>query len=414
MYLRRGHGNWVVGDQFWDRERDLTVLAGRIDGGAHVLLAAQRRMGKTSLMHEVSRHLEDRYICLFVDLQGCSCSAEAVVELSLAIKPVKDLWDKSKELFGNVVGKLREAIDTIQLKDLAVTLRAGLTAGDWAVKADALFEILAESKKPVVLLMDEVPVMVNRMLKGDDFVITPERRREVDEFMSWLRKNSIRHKGKVRMVISGSIGFEPVLRQAGLSATLNTFEVLDLKPWDEPTAVGCLEALADGAGLVFEEGAAEAMTRHLACCIPHHVQMFFTYVHDHCVKRGDSAISLLDVDEVYNTEMLGIRGHAELAHYEERLKMVLGPEVLPFALDMVTEAAVTGYLGREALAAFRKNYSSLVGDVLKVQDEVLRVLEHDGYVKPDEKGYVFVSNLLRDWWKKHYAFFYTPIIERGL
>ena len=58
--------------------------------------------------------------------------------------------------------------------------------------------------------------MVNRLLKGDDYRITPERRAEADRFMSWLRAASIRHQGKVRIVVSGSIGFEPILRQAQL------------------------------------------------------------------------------------------------------------------------------------------------------------------------------------------------------
>ena len=75
--------------------------------------------------------------------------------------------------------------------------RRVLTGGDWAEKGDRLFSILAESDKPVLLLMDEVPILVNRMLKGDDFVLTPERRGVANEFMSWLRKNSNRYQGKI-------------------------------------------------------------------------------------------------------------------------------------------------------------------------------------------------------------------------
>ena len=98
-----------------------------------------------------------------------------------------------------------------------MTLRSGLTGGDWQAKGDRLFGILADSDKPVVVFFDEVPILVNRLLKGDDYQITPERRQQTDAFMSWLRDNSIRHKGKVRMVVTGSIGLEPVLRQAQLN-----------------------------------------------------------------------------------------------------------------------------------------------------------------------------------------------------
>ena len=58
------------------------------------------------------------------------------------------------------------------------------------------FEQLAGSEKPVIIFFDEVPILVNRMLKGNDYKITEERRRQTDTFMSWLRDNSIRHRGK--------------------------------------------------------------------------------------------------------------------------------------------------------------------------------------------------------------------------
>ena len=47
------------------------------------------------------------------------------------------------------------------------------------------------------------------------------------------------------------------------------------------------------------------------------------------------------------------------------------------------------------------------------QHEILRVLEHDGYLERDGDGYRFVSRLVRDWWKNRHSFGYTPILERA-
>lgn len=411
--LKQAHGNWVDGERFWNREPDLALFIQRVEEGAHQLLVAQRRMGKTSLMREAARRLEDRYTCLFVDLQKARNAADAVVELSLAVHPHKTLWKKAREVFANILGKVTSQVDKLEMGDLSVTLRAGMTAGDWGNKADRLMAILADSEKPVLLMLDEVPILVNRILKGDDYRITPERRAAADAFMSWLRDSSIRHQGTVRMAISGSIDLEPVLRQAHLSATLNTFVPFDLKPWDESTAVGCLEALAAEYGVEFEEGAAAQMVRRLGCGIPHHVQMFFGHAHAACLRRGRMTFSSADVKEVYRSDMLSTRGHAELTHYEERLKMVLGEEPFPLALDMLTEAAVTGFLGSEALAALQNDYSFEGRTVRDAQEEILLVLEHDGYVAPGKKGYGFVSSLLRDWWRARHEFAFTPILERG-
>ena len=406
--LTQANGNWVAGERFWDREDDIALFIERINEGAHLLLVAQRRMGKTSLMREAARRLKDRYVCIFVDLQKACSAPDAVVELSIALQPHKTLWNKTKEVFSNIL----ERVEKIGIGDLGVTLRAGLTAGNWADKGDELFGILAASEKRVVLFLDEVPIMVNRMLRGEDYAITPERKAETDQFLSWLRKNSIQHQGKVCIVLSGSVGFEPILHQAHLSTALNNFVPFELKAWDEKTAVECIQALAREYGVELENGAEMGMVRRLGCCIPHHVQMFFMHARDTCKRRGRMAFSVDEVEKVYETEMLGIRGHVELTHYEERLKLVLGKEAFPLALEMLTEAAVTGHLTREALAALQNDYAVPDRNLGEVQKEILWVLEHDGYLKPEPKGYVFESTLLRDWWERRHRFFFTPVLKR--
>jgi uncharacterized protein len=201
----QGHGNWVVGDRFWDREMELKQFIGYVDEGAHLLLVAQRRMGKTSLMKEAARRIENRYVCLFIDLQKAMSPADAVVELSLAIHPYKSLWNKSAELFSNILGRMKDSIESLEFKDLGIKLREGLTSGNWISKGDQLLSILAESEKPVLVLIDEVPILVNRLLKDDDGNISTDGKKQADAFMSWLRNNSIRHQGKLRIVLSGSI-----------------------------------------------------------------------------------------------------------------------------------------------------------------------------------------------------------------
>ncbi len=97
--LKQAHGNWVAGEQFWDREEELRLFEQKIEEGAHLLLVAQRRMGKTSLMKEAALRLADRYICLFIDLEGALSAPDAIVELNLALHPYKNLWEKAKGLW---------------------------------------------------------------------------------------------------------------------------------------------------------------------------------------------------------------------------------------------------------------------------------------------------------------------------
>jgi len=411
--LKQAVGKVVMGEWFWDRETELELLTNKIDEGANILLVAQRRIGKTSVLAELHERLRERYTCLFIDLQGARSSAQAIADLSMAIHGHKPLWDKTKEAFANVLDRVTESVEEIDVGEVGVKIRSGLTRGNWEDKGDQIFAVLAKADRPVVLMLDEVPIMVNFMLKGNEFRITPERRTQADEFLSWLRRNNIEHQGKVRTIISGSIGLEPILRQARLSATINHFLPFELKPWDENTAIGCIKALANEYGVTLQNGVPQEVANRLGCCIPHHVQMFFSHIYDRCKRTGRMECSVKDVDDVYKEEMLGIRGHAELTHYEERLEMVLGKELFTLAIDMLTQAAVTGRLTKEAIKALQKEYAFEGQDIVEAQKEIIWVLEHDGYLKQTKQGYVFVSRLLRDWWKNRHGAFFSPISERG-
>jgi len=410
--LRLGHSNWVVGDEFWDREEDLALFTDKLNEGANLLLIAQRRMGKTSLMKEASRRLADSYRCLYVDFEKATSPEDAVVEMSLITRPYEKLWARTKGLFRNALSRLAEGVEEVSVGELGITLRSGLTSGTWKKRADDLFAILADADRPVIVMMDEVPILVNTILRGGTDDIVPGQVQIAAEFLLWLRGVCTRHRGRVRVVVSGSIGLEPVLRRVDLSATINLLEPFDLKPWTDEAAAGCLEALGRGYGIEYEAGTVQGMLHRLGCNIPHHVQMYFTKLHDFCRRRGSTRVSDTDAEEIFNTEMLSIHGHAELAHYEERLRTVFGRQLAAFALELLTEASVEGILTVKAVTAQRENHDTTNVISRKEQNHVLQTFEHDGYLQRSDGGYIFVSGLLKEWWKARNGFGYIPLTRR--
>jgi hypothetical protein len=379
-----------------------------LEEGTNILLIAQRRTGKTSLMHEVSRQISDRFLCLHVDLEHVSSAADMVVELTVAASEHGKLWQKLFGVFTNLFNKFNEKIESIDIMDLKIKLRSGVDKGNWQSKGDQVFDILAKFEKPVVIFFDEVPILVNRILKDDNYSPS-EGIHQVDLLMSWLRKKCSDHKKKVSMVITGSIGLGPVLKQVNLSATINKLKSFELKPWDRETVIGCLEALAINYGINFEDGVCQLMFNNLGCGIPHHVQVYFDSVYEYCQKAENMECSKKIANKVYKESMLSIKGHVELSHYEERIEMVLGKELFPFALDLLTEAAVTGHLSQSAIEILCNGHNR------KNLGRVLEVLEHDGYlIKHKTKGYVFVSKLLKDWWKGRFGTNFIQASKRGI
>ena len=301
-------------------------------------------------------------------------------------------------------------IEELAVADIKVKLRAGINAGNWQQRGDAVFAALASSEPKVALAMDELPILVNRLLKDDEDRITPDGRRAADALMSWLRRAGQAHRGKVVLVVSGSVGLEPLLEQSGLSAQANIFTPYDLKPWTQDIAAACLAELAESYRIGLPEAVRKHMCHRLRCCIPHHVQMFFDKLHDHLRRSDQHNATLEDAEAVYLNDLLSVRGQMDLQHYESRLRTVLGRAGYPVALEMLTEAAVQGHLDNATVGRYRAHFASGIEDLGPSVEDVLHVLEHDGYLERWEGGYCFVSRLLEDWWRIRHGGNFTSVV----
>ncbi len=417
MSLRKAGSNWVEGERFYDRETELEALMERVQDGTHTLLTAQRRMGKTSLVRELLRRLkeEGRFDTIFVDLEAADAPEDAVAEIAVRSTSAHSAWERIKSRFANALREVIDRVDTLSLSDLQVKLRAGIDSGNWRQRGDEVFSALAGNDRPVVLAIDELPILVNRLLKGQDYIVTPERKQAADGLMSWLRKNGQEHKGRITLLLSGSVGLEPILQQAGLSAHANIFSPFDLKPWSREIASNCLAALAETYSLDLSPEVRRDMCRRLRWMVPHHVQQFFDCLHEHLRRAGRNKASLEDVELVYAGDMLGTRGQADLDHYEGRLKTVLGADLYRLALELLTEAtAHDGKLGDEAVEQYRRHFPAPDDAGRPLVEGVLHVLEHDGYLERRDDGYRFLSGLLEDWWRARHGGSFIPIGRRLL
>ena len=197
MALKKAGANWVEGDRFYNREVELETLEERVQDGTHTLLTAQRRMGKTSLVRELLRRLKEkgRFETIFVDFEAAEAPEDAIAEIAAQSMFARAALDRIKSRFVNVLREVSDRIETLSVSDLQVKLRAGIDAGNWRQKGDEIFTALAGNDRPVVLAIDELPILVNRLLKGQDYRITPQRKNDggrANELASQERPGHIR------------------------------------------------------------------------------------------------------------------------------------------------------------------------------------------------------------------------------
>jgi hypothetical protein len=94
-------------------------------------------------------------------------------------------------------------------------------------------------KTPVVFVLDEFPMMIDRMARSE------AHREEAKTLLHWLR--TIRQSPdlkNVRFLIAGSIGIGRVLNELGEINAINDFEQVRLEPFTQKVATAFIDELA--------------------------------------------------------------------------------------------------------------------------------------------------------------------------
>ena len=406
--MKSSTGRWVSGDDFFDRKSELAVLESRVRDGNHLVMTGQRRMGKTSILQELGRRLElDGWVFLFADVEADRSEEDMIASLAEAIHPVTPIISRSLSATGRRIRRLAGKVDQITAHQFAVRFRGGLDSGNWRRHGENLIAHCAAHPQPVLMVIDEVPIFLARLLREED------GRKRVDGFLSWLRAIFQKGDGDLPvLILAGSIGLAPLVERLGISDRINYLDSIRLRPWDLETSGQCFEKLMTTYGLSADDGVAQAVYEHLGIGIPQYVQSFFACLRDYVRIAGRNRIALDDVTEVYRTELLGPSGQIDLAHYEARLRDGLGdPHRYRLAMEILAEAAVQGAFTTEARRRLENRHSRLVEDAPRLVTETLDVLVHDDYLAPHPDGHRFMMKLLRDWWKARFRQHYRPLAE---
>lgn len=403
--MRSSTGRWVVGEDFFDRERELRMLEASVRDGNHVLLTGQRRMGKTSVARELGRRLEaSDWISLFVDVESAKSEEDVIADIARSMHRVRATHDRVFDIFRKW---FEDRVDEIGALEFRVKFRAGLNSGNWRHHGENLLGTCTRSGQPVLLVIDELPIFLKRLLRDAG------GRDRADIFLSWLR-GCVQNLGPESpvLLISGSIGLQPLVKRLGIPDRINHLFPFRLGPWDRATTVQCFESLAQHQGLSVENGVADAVYEALGIGIPHQVQSYFARLKDFAIMHDRSKVTLADVHEVYRNELLGPSGQNDLGHYATRLSEALEEPEHVLAMEILAETATQGAFTRQSRRCLARLYSALVDDIDERIANVVALLEHDGYIENDQGSYSIPSRLLKDWWSARFKDHHTPLRQR--
>lgn len=389
----------VRGEDFYGREALVELVWQKLDLG-HLLLAAPRRFGKTSVMYRLIDAPREDYRIVHADLQHLTEPAELLTQLvgELARDDRFAKTVSSLSYFPTTLwSRFRRNFDEVEFLSLKVKLREQLRPR-WQESGEELFRRLAGSEQPVVFILDEFPMMIDRMERSD------AHREEARTLLRWLRALRLSPSApNVRFIIAGSIGIDHVLSRLGEIASINDFEKIRLDPFSPRVAAGLLDELASGQGISLSPASRRKMLELIGILVPYFIQVVFSEVIKAHMQDGEP-ITPRRVEQVYHDRVLGVDCKTYFEHYYGRLREYYRPHEERATKRMLRELARSGSLTRDLCYQI---YREQLGSEAELEsfNALMAHLENDFYVTFDRnhEQYEFSCKLLRDWWLRHYA-----------
>jgi len=388
----------VRGADFYGRETFVNLASNKLKAG-HVLLAAPRRFGKTSVMYSLMDNPQWDYRIVHADLEHLTDPASLIAELTE--KLAKDgklarFLSGLSWLSQEAWARFRETVEEIELFEAKIKLKERLR-GSWQEGGEELFKRIAAADTTVVFFFDEFPMMVDRMARSD------KHREDAKLMLHWLRALRVGPKlTNVRFLIAGSIGIGRVLNELGEIAAINDFEALKLDPFTPKVAADFLDALVESAKVPLSQPSKRKMLDVIGSPVPYFLQIIFSEVSKAYLLEGE-AITPRKVELIYHQKVLGVDCKTYFDHYYGRLRSYYQPREEKAVKRILRELAVVGAMTRDACFQF---YKLGVADT-DIEDFNLLMtdLENDFYVSFDseKRQYQFACQLLRDWWLRHYG-----------
>jgi uncharacterized protein len=379
-YMNNQVGPPVEGEDFYGRDNELNFAWKHIQKGNSIILAAPRRVGKSSFAKKLlSKAKSEKWNTFEINLEEIK-SEIGFVNLFVEKLQNESWWQKPVEKLEQILSSLKP---TIKYEEIEAKL-------EWQSKKADVYEKLKQllnHQSDTLIMIDEVTILLNSFLEDDEKGIE-----NVKFFLNWLRSFRQITGTKIRWVFCSSIGIDNFTNQHGLSYTFNDVNSFPLGAFNETTSIGLLKALAQSDELSTNELIIKAMLNKIGWLLPYFLQILH-YKLNYLVSVDGDTLNEQTLDKAY--KLLIEEKH--LNTWEERLKDYgLLEADARLVLTHICKSA-KGISRNSLVALLHKKYN----DPAKAEEivgKLLYMLKNDGYLVEEEGKYFFRSPLLRDFW----------------
>lgn len=382
-------GQTPRGQDFFPRDAIINRIYRRLDGGAHIFLAAPRRVGKTSIMRFLEDNPRKGYYFVYVITESAHSSEEFFQRLLEEVlkSPAIGQLAKKKENIASLVKQVIGRIERIKFPWLEVDMERRKEE-TFQASFENLIREYDKEEGTLVIMIDEYPQTV------ENIKIT-HGQEEAVRFLRLGREQRQRADAGIRFLYTGSIGLPSVVKKLTSTSVINDLNVIDINPLSVAEARNFTQILLDNYQVQYSPVAIDYLLETINWLIPFHIQLAVQELID-VYENTAQPLEQGSVDQAIS-QLLNVRNDIYFEHYFARLKSIFHGPAYQFATAFLNQLANTTTKAAQAVREQAKQFE--VEDVL---DTVLSSLEYDGYIHfdPSQKLYRFNSYLLQQWWDK--------------
>jgi hypothetical protein len=377
----------VRGADFFERDNLINAAWDYLERGLHILIAAPRRVGKTSLMFYLMDHPKEKYSFIYLITESVNNENEFFRRfINKLIK--SDYIKRSRKVWTYLETKL-PAIKKLGKDGIEFGTKEIHNYRELAVKI--LRSVNARMGK-LVIMVDEFPETLENIIRdeGDSAGIhflqsNRELRQDAD-----INKN-------VQFIYTGSIGLESIVSRLNAVQTINDLSRLKVTPLDQKEAVQFIKLLLEDCSFSMSDVLIEHILSEVEWLIPFYIQLIVEELSNISRDENLTMVTQIVLDSAF-TSLLDKRNAFE--HWHTRLRASLKTDEYNFAKDLLNIISENGSIHINEILDIAVKYH-----LESIYKEMVNSLVYDGYINNQENDdyYRYNSPLLKMWWRQNVA-----------
>lgn len=377
-------------EKYFERPKIEKKIWHKIKQKEHLLLAAPRRTGKSSLLKNLERNPQKGYLIKYKSVQSVDSINEYFKQLYKLLLEDDSIFSFYDRYFKKAKGAV---------KSFASRIRGLATDGieidpnehvDYYLECEQLLKALPENFETLILLIDEFPDAVRNITNLD--------KAEAIRFLQ-LNRN-LRQEltyANLQFIYTGSIGLGNVVSKLNRLDLINDIINIEVPPLEKKEAMALISRLALGLkgeeeSFEIEESVKTYILEKDSWLIPYYIQIIVDELFD--FYEAGKTITNDSIDTVIDKI---IRDRYKYQDYFEnwktRLQQAFKKDEYRCALE------VLNYISTNGLIDYNTLYDISIKHKIDDLKTVTNVLEYDGYInKNSNKEYRFNSIILKEWW----------------